>query len=316
MKGLERGSIERLSAPSFVWRKLSGQFKRLQGECSFEMPVKDYSSWSDYFDLSLDGKTSDSRWLGYRRADRKVFAREVRGKKISQLWKVAFTRLFGELNRAVHLGVLMGLKELNAGSEEFLVRYARVFFKEYHDYFGVSTPLSYVLEPANGEKKALRLGRVYYLMLLANHSCPRFWENLDTRVAFSNVSAMAKALIELIRYFNGSELQNLFIESYLRLLNFEFLYYRWHLGEMPSIEGWETSEKAWREALNPEVPFSGYNVVTRAALYVGKRDLKGELRALIEPYNLEWTRADTGHIPREAHGLWENKKWCEHGVNL
>lgn len=160
----------------------------------------------------------------------------------------------------------------------------------------------------------MRLGRVYYLMLLSNHSCPRFWENLDTRVAFGNVSVMAKALIELMEYFEGDELQSLFIESYLRLLNFDRLYHLWGgLGTMPSMEGWETKEEAWLEALKSEVPTSGYNVVTRAALYVGERDLKGELRGgLIGPYNFEWAVADTGHIPGEVHGEWENREWCEH----
>ena len=315
MEGLERNGVERISAMEFVRRKLTGEFKRLEGECSFEMPVKDYSSWSDYFDLSLDGKTSDSRWLGYRRADGKVFAREVNGRKVSQLWKVAFTRLFEELNRVVRLGVLRGLEELGASAEEFLVRYARVFFRDYYDYFDMETSLDYVLEPAGGDRNALKLGRIYYLMLLANHSCPRFWENLDTRVAFGNVSVMAKALIELMDYFNGDELQNLFVEAYLKLLNFESLYHVWNLGAMPSLEGWETSEEAWEDALRPEVPNSGYNVVTRAALYVGKRDLRGELGTLIENYNLEWAVADTGHIPGERHGHWENPEYCEHRAN-
>ncbi|WP_297499375.1 glycoside hydrolase [Thermococcus sp.] len=315
MEGLERKGVGRVSAMDFVAKKLSGEFKRLEGECSFGIGVKDYSSWSDYFDLSLDGKTSDSRWLGYRRADGKVFAREVNGRKVSQLWKVAFTRLFEELNRIIRLGVLKGLEKLGIegpSREGFLVRYARVFFRDYYEYFGVDASLDYVLESANGEREALKLGRVYYLMLLANHSCPRFWENLDTRVAFGNVSTITKALIELINYFDGDELQSLFINAYLRVLNFENLYHVWNLSAMPSLEGWETSWKAWEEALSPEVPNSGYNVVTRAGLYVGKMDLRGELRGLTEPYNLEWAVADTGHIPGEAHGQWENNEWCEH----
>ncbi len=315
MEGLENNGVERVSAMGFVAKKLSGSFKRLEGECSFEIGVKDYSSWSDYFDLSTDGKTSDSRWLGYRRADGRVFAREVGGRRVSQLWKVAFTRLFTELNRAVRFGVLKGLEELGVDAlkaEELLVRYARVFFRDYYDYFGVDGSLDYVLEPANGDRKALKLGRAYYLMLLANHSCPRFWENLDTRVTFGNVSVMAKALIELMEHFEGSELQNLFIEAYLRLLNFERLYHLWNLSSMSSLEGWETTERAWEEALRSEVPNSGYNVVTRAALYVGRRDLKGELGDLIGPYNLEWAVADTGQVPGEAHGRWERREWCEH----
>lgn len=168
----------------------------------------------------------------------------------------------------MRLGVLEGLKDFNANVEEFLVRYARIFFKDYYDYFGIETSMDYVLEPANGEKKALKLGRIYYLMLLANHSCPRFWENLDTRVAFGNVSVMAKAFIELMEYFND-EGRNIFVEAYLKLRNFGRLYHLWNFGSLPALEGWETSEKAWNSALKPEVPNSGYNVVTRAALYVG-----------------------------------------------
>ncbi len=311
MKGLEQSGVERVSAQEFIRNKLSDKYRRLDGECQFTIGVKDYSSWSDYFDLSIDGKTSDMRWLGLRREDGRIINRWHKGRKLSQLWKLAFTRLFQELNRTVRYGVLEGLKELGGRPEEFLIRYARIFFRDYYDYFGMETSPSYVLEPANGDRKALKLGRIYYLMLLANHSCPRFWENLDTRVAFGNVSVVAKALIELMRYFDD-ERRGIFEEAYLRLINFEGLYYIWNLGAMPSLEGWETEEEAWKEALRPEAPNSGYNVVRRAALYVGKRDLKGELKGLIERYNLEWAVADTGHIPGEMHGRWENMEWCEH----
>ncbi len=312
MEGLEQNGVERVSAPEFIRKKLSGEYRRLEGECVFEIGVKDYSSWSDYFDLSIDGKTSDMRWLGLRREDGRIIHRWYKDRKISQLWKLAFTKLFQELNRAVRFGVIEGLRKLNSDPEEFLLRYARIFFKDYYDYFGMETSNIYVLEPANGDKSALRLGRAYYLMLLANHSCPRFWENLDTRVTFGNVSVMAKALIELIKYFNESELRSIFIEAYLRLLNFEKLYHLWNLGELKGMEGWETTEKAWNEALKPEVPTSEYNVVTRGSLYVGKRDLKDDLRYIIEQYNLDWAVADTGHIPGEMHGHWENTEWCEH----
>ena len=311
MKGLEQSGVERVSAQEFIRNKLSGHYRKLEGECQFTIGVKEYSSWSDYFDLSIDGKTSDMRWLGLRREDGRVIHRWHKGRKLSQLWKLAFTRLFQELNRTVRYGVLEGLKELGGRPEEFLIRYSRIFFRDYYDYFGMETSPSYVLEPANGDRKALKLGRIYYLMLLTNHSCPRFWENLDTRVAFGNVSVVAKALIELMRYFDD-ERRGIFEEAYLRLLNFENLYHIWNLGAMPSLEGWETGEEAWKEALRPEVPNSGYNVVRRAALYVGKRDLKGELKGLIERYNLEWAVADTGHIPGEMHGRWENMEWCEH----
>ncbi len=311
MKGLEQSGVERVSAQEFIRNKLSDKYRRLDGECQFTIGVKDYSSWSDYFDLSIDGKTSDMRWLGLRREDGRIINRWHKGRKLSQLWKLAFTRLFQELNRTVRYGVLEGLKELGGRPEKFLIRYSRIFFRDYYDYFGMETSPSYVLEPANGDRKALKLGRIYYLVLLANHSCPRFWENLDTRVAFGNVSVVAKALIELMRYFDD-ERRGIFEEAYLRLLNFENLYHIWNLGAMPSLEGWETGEEAWKEALRPEVPNSGYNVVRRAALYVGKRDLKGELKGLIEHYNLEWAVADTGHIPGEMHGRWENMEWCEH----
>ena len=67
-----------------------------------------------------------------------------------------------------------------------------------------------------------------------------------------------------MKYFDGSELQSLFVGSYLGLFNFENLYHVWHFGGLPSIEGWETSGEAWSEALKPEVLTSGYNVITRA----------------------------------------------------
>ncbi|AAL80994.1 glycoside hydrolase [Pyrococcus furiosus DSM 3638] len=323
IEGLKKNGIEIVNSVEFVRRKKSGEYKALPGECSdsFRINVKDYSSWSDYFDLSLDGRTSDMRWTGIRREDNVVINRIYKGKKVSQLWKYAFTKLFRELNRAVRFGVIdllkmQGVENINA-IKEFLVRYARIFFREHYEYFELDTSVDYVMEPIKEADPsiALKLGRIYYIMLLANHSCPRFWENIDTRVTFGNVVAISKALIDLMELYmeENEERANYIFLEYMKLLAFPQLYYDYDLFNLKGLEGWETTEKAWFESLASEVPNSKYNVVTRAALYAGKKDLPKDMRGVIEVlYDLNEAVADTGHIPGEMHGKWENMEWCEH----
>ncbi|AHF79423.1 polysaccharide deacetylase family protein [Thermococcus paralvinellae] len=323
VKGLKEKGVEAVNAVEFVRKKLSAEYKCLEGECSeqFRINVKDYSSWSDYYDLSIDGRTSDMRWTGVRREDNKVINRWHKGKKVSQLWKFALTKLFRELNRAVRFGVMDLIKKYSNADddsiEEFLVRYARIFFREHYEYFDLDTSVDYVTEPIKDVDPALslKLGRIYYIMLLANHSCPRFWENIDTRVTFGNVVAISKALIELIEIYieENSERANFLLLEYMKLLAFPQLYYDYDLFRMQGLEGWETSEEAWFASLESEVPNSKYNVVTRAALYIGKEDLPQDIRSAIESlYDLKQAVADTGHISGERHGEWENKEWCEH----
>ncbi|WP_010480007.1 polysaccharide deacetylase family protein [Thermococcus zilligii] len=325
MSGLDERGVEGVNAVEFVRRKRKGVYRCLDGECSehFRIDVKDYSSWSDYYDLSLDGRTGDTRWLGMRREDGKVINRMYKGKKVSQLWKYAFTELFRELNRAIRFGVIdMILRHSEKASresvKEFLVRYSRAFFREHYEYFDMETGVDYIMEPIEGVDPtlAMKLGRVYYIMLLANHSCPRFWENIDTRVTFGNVSAISKALIELMEVYMKEglgERANFLLLEYMKLLAFPQLYYDYDLYKLPGLEGWETTEKAWFESLESEVPNSPYNVVTRAALYTGKEALPNEIRGALEVlYDFNGAVADTGHIPGELHGHWEKKEWCEH----
>jgi|Deesub1362B_J571_1020462.scaffolds.fasta_scaffold00062_15 hypothetical protein len=328
ISGLKERGVEIINAVEFVRKKKTQGFKVLNGECSehFRINVKDYSSWSDYYDLSLDGRTSDMRWTGVRREDNKVIFRWYKGRKVSQLWKFAYTKLFRELNRAVRFGVLGLIRKYHPADEEqikeFLVRYARIFFREHYEYFGLDTSVEYVTEPIKevDPTLSLKLGRIYYIMLLANHSCPRFWENIDTRVTFGNVVAISKALIELMSLYIEEGLHeraNFLLLEYMKLLAFPQLYYDYELFRMKGVEGWETTEEAWFESLKSEVPNSKYNVITRAALYVGKEALPSDIRQAIEAlYDLKQAVADTGHIPGEMHGNWENKEWCEHKAKL
>ncbi|AIF70388.1 glycoside hydrolase [Palaeococcus pacificus DY20341] len=325
LKGLEDKGVELINAAEFVRKKLSGGFKCLEGECTekFELHVKDYSSWSDYFDLSLDGTTSDTRWLGVRREDNKVIHRFYRGKKYSQLWKLAFTKVFKELNRSIRYAVFDLIKRNDSSAtldslKEFLVRYARIFFREHYEYFEIDTSVEYVTEPIKDVDPAisLKLGRIYYLALLGNHSCPRFWEHIDTRVTFGNVVAISKALAELIDLYLEEGIEErahyLFLE-YMKLLAFPQLYYDYEFFRLEGLEGWESTEEAWFASLKSLVPNSRYNVVTRAALYVAQKDFPRDIVSALEAlYDFSQAVPDTGHIPGEFHGDWANKEWCEH----
>lgn len=325
IEGLRDRGVGIINAPEFIRKKKSGEYRCLEGECTerFEIKVKDYSSWSDYFDLSTDGTTSDTRWLGVRREDNRTYARTYRGKEYSQLWKLAITKLSRELNRSVRYGTFDLLKTYEKNLrldefKEFLVRYARIFFREHYEYFEMDTSVEYVTEPVGDVDPSisLKLGRIYYLALLGNHSCPRFWEHIDTRVTFGNVVALSKALSELITLYleEGREerAQYLFLE-YMKLLSFPQLYYDYEFFRIGGIKGWESSEAAWFDSLRSLVPNSTYNVVTRAALYVAERDFPRDMASSLEVlFDFKQAVPDTGHIPGELHGKWENQEWCEH----
>ncbi|WP_394325254.1 hypothetical protein [Thermococcus peptonophilus] len=81
------------------------------------------------------------------------------------------------------------------------------------------------------------------------------------------------------------------------------------------MEGWETTEEAWFESLKSEVPQQLLQRCHEGGALHWKGgppdEVKDALGGIL--YDFEGGAvADTGHIPGEAHGHWENREWCEH----
>lgn len=290
--------------------------------------VLDFSSWSDYDEHLLHGRTSDTRWTGLRRSDGAVVPRIHRGEPMSQLWKHAFTVMTERVESAVRRTARQILKGLDvqrrpAALRRLAVAYGRHLFQAHYRACGLrSSDVDFerlaasILRGRVDVELAGRIARGYAMMLMGLRSDPRFWDNPDTRVTFQSVALLAQALVDVAdaceragEADRGSRLLRLLRAS---LLEFSEAYGRGGFSELHGAGGWETTEEAWLRSLQSEVPKrSGHDVVRRAAVYaVGpavESRLPGEVRI-----EREGIVADTGHVIGETHGDWENREWCEH----
>ncbi len=336
MKALDFIGVRPSTHADFIAGKLTGTDKAWEGEVersdAFKAIVKEYSSWSDYSDMLIGGKTSDTRWTGVRRADAKVIFRHYKRFSISQIWKLGFRETTNKVNTYVRRGVLEILKgQAKDASEEklydFLVEYSKIIFKEHFIMQGVpreELEFKAIVERTVGQFRewsvAARAARAYYMMLMGNRSCPRFWEIIDTRVAFQNVVFLTHALLDLLKIYQYTG-QSQKAERTFKLykdafVNFHNAYEMFYFDELSGLVGWETSTDAWVASIQSRVPErSTYNVVRRASLYVGLNDIP-ELLPTIETTEgkiiLKNIVADTAHILGEMHGDWKTKEYCEH----
>lgn len=287
----------------------------------------EYSSWSDYDEYVHDGHTSDTRWTGLRRYDGVIVPRMHRGRRMSQLWKHAFTLATERIETAVRRAGRKILRDSGAPNapealRALAVAYMRHLFRDHYragrlssadvDFEGALGPL---LGGRVDPEVAGHVARGYLFMLMGLRSDPRFWDNPDTRVTFQNVAFLAHSLVDLSRATHrvGDASGSARLLGTLRttLLQFSDAYGRLDLHNLRGLEGWETTEDAWLESLQSEVPNrSGLDVMTRAALFAVGRDLPSDLAG--PDLGSADVVADTGHIVGEAHGQWENPGWCEH----
>jgi len=285
--------------------------------------VLDYSSWSDYDEHLLHGRTSDTRWTGMRRSDGAVVSRTHRGAPLSQLWKHAFTLVTEEIEDAVRRTARHVLKGLDVERRPAVLRrlavaYHRHLFQAHFRACGLSSSevdfakvATSILRGKVDVEVAGFLARGYTMMLMGLRSDPRFWDNPDTRVTFQNVACLAQALVDMSAACtrSGEPDRGLRLLKLLRasLLEFQESYSRLSLSELRGGESWEATEDAWARSLASEVPArSEDDVVRRAALFAIPEGVSGAARVRSEAI------ADTGHIVGEGHGAWENAEWCEH----
>jgi hypothetical protein len=292
-----------------------------------EASVVEYSSWSDYDEYLRDGHTSDTRWTGFRRADGVIVPRIHRGRRLSQLWKHAFTLTMERIETTVRRAsrdILRrgGLVRPKEALRHLAVAYGRHLFREHFlacGYSGGELDLEGALGSILGGKVdvevAGRVARGYVLMLMGLRSDPRFWDNPDTRVTFQSVALLSRSLMDLSEAWSrmGDPDESRRLVRVLRATCLEFadMYERRDFVALQGLEGWETTEAAWHESLQSEVAGrSHYDVVRRAALFALGESLPQRLEGLSG--RREEVVADTGHIVGEAHGTWENPDWCEH----
>ena len=286
--------------------------------------VLDYSSWSDYDEHLLHGRTSDTRWTGMRRSDGAVVSRTHRGAPLSQLWKHAFTLVTEEIENAVRRTARHVLKGLDVERRPTVLRrlavaYHRHLFQAHFRGCGLSSSevdfakvATSILRGKVDIEVAGFLARGYTMMLMGLRSDPRFWDNPDTRVTFQNVACLAQALVDMSEACAraGEPDRGVRLRTLLRaaLLEFSESYARLGLSDLRGVESWEATEDAWVRSLASEVPLrSQDDVVRRAALFAIPAGLSGE-----GGVRHEAVVADTGHIVGEGHGKWENAEWCEH----
>ena len=290
--------------------------------------VLDLSSWSDYDEHLMHGRTSDTRWAGIRRSDGLVVSRVHRGEALSQLWKHAFTLATERIETAIRRTAMLVLKGLGVDRRHDAIRrlavaYGRHVFHAHYRAFGLTRE---EIDFARAAEANLRgkvdvetagyLARGYLILLMGLRSDARFWDNPDTRVTFQNVALLSQAVVDMAEACaragereRGTRLMRLLRATFLE---FTDAYGHGSFGDLQGVEGWETSEAAWLRSLQSEVPArSGYDVFRRAALY-SAGDAFGRMLSDEVQARPEETVADTGHIVGETHGDWENAAWCEH----
>ncbi|MEM4308874.1 MAG: hypothetical protein QXU48_07410 [Thermoplasmata archaeon] len=329
MPSLKHEGITPTAISEYIRLKLNNGLKRWEGEgetMDFYAKIKENSSWSDYADTLIDGKTSDTRWIGMRRADGKVISRRVGKYKISQIWKQGYNQFLYIITRAVRnkafeiISSETGVKNQDLISN-FLVLYNRIYFRPIYLAAGVDkSNLRYeeiaaqTIGLSGNHERIARAARAYYNVLAANRSCSRFWDIIDTRVTFQSTVYAAHAIIELMKlcWDAEQEREKLFNLFTLEFLNFRSNFGKFGLGSLYGAEGWEVTEPSWLAATQSMIPdLTPYDVVRRAGLFIAMHALPQELLCRIR-YEKEFVRADTAHIPGEMHGKWENPKYCEH----
>lgn len=294
------------------------------------VPVVEFSSWSDYDEFLHAGHTSDTRWTGLLRQGGLVVPRVHLGRRMSQLWKHAFTLASERIETAVRHAGQKVLKEKGMAKPQETLRhlsvvYGRHLFRAYYLACGASVAeldveaaMSVIVGGRVDLELAGYVARGYLFMLMGLRSDPRFWDNPDTRVTFQNVACLAHSLVDLAEACRraGDDASASRLLGLLRaaLIEFSEGFARWSFANLQGLEGWETTEEAWFESLQSEVPDrSQLDVVKRATLFAVGERLPGNLD--IPRIRPEEVVADTGHIAGEVHGRWENPAWCEHRVS-
>lgn len=341
----------------FVRRKLLKVYKPDDAEPR-RTTLQDNTCWNAYEDtpgslvrfrgVQDTGGFTPRPVLGRERHySRRVPDGTVRKSRGNPCWKPALMEALRNVHRAVvgepktFMGGMLGLMRrivpirrvpvAMRNIEEFLVRYARIHWKEHfihHVYSEADIRLDeYAREcllanlPEDAERTELTeeeivtLGNAAEAIYLAHHglnSTAFAWENMDQRCAYQDVVMMSLAVVHAIHAYRWmgmtEEADALFEVFRTELLDFGNAY------ERHGIEKLGVDAKMWRVTIKSQVADSDLNVVERAARRVGALHLRNI------GYRKHFDRKDEaipnscGHIwSHEIDHLnfkWENELFC------
>lgn len=331
---LARSGFAMLPHSVFLDRKLKKQYQSWEGELEskdFMVKIRDFSSWSDFMDLGVD-YSSDTRWTGLRRWDGLVISRTLWGRRISQIWKQGFAKMQTRAARLVRMAAYESIARClprerpgDIGQSELFMRdYSNIVFAPLLLSSGAEAQLDFHqllgrrLPDCTADNEAALAARAYFEMLMSSRSCPRFWENIDTRVTFQSTVFLAHALLDTIECCErlglrerAAEAEKLFQTN---LLDFHEAYRYYQLQGLFGAFGWEVSEDAWHMAIQSEIPQkSTYDIIKRAALFVAAREGTAAAGRILSSIRFDPAQvvADCGHIEGESHGRWGNPGLCE-----
>ncbi|HPB29926.1 MAG TPA: hypothetical protein PLB62_00555 [Candidatus Sumerlaeota bacterium] len=324
-----------LSPDVFIRRKLIRRYGRCPGDPNI-VTLKDGTAWSDWHldNISLgrwEG-TLDSN-SEYKLVDENhPYIRVTKDGDVEepgpQCWKLA-------LNRAIEIcadavkgdpetlkgGMLEVLASLVPGKdkavihsnvEEFLTRYALLHWREHflqHNYEEADLQIQEIVNEhlLKGFKPNLDTqeyaiaavaAQAYYFCLDARKSTATYWENLDQRAVYQNITMLVLGIVNAIHVHHwrkkqdeAKKLTKILKEE---LIGFETAYERYNLAEFG------ITEVEWRDAIESAIEDSPMNIVERAA----RRTAARHLRPL--GYRKEFS-IDDENIPTNVGHVWSGE---------
>jgi hypothetical protein len=320
--------------------------------------LKDMTSWSAYADdpgsmvrfrgVEETGGFTPKRELGPERPyARKMPDGTIRRSRGNPCWKPALQAALRNVHRAIvgepktFMGGMLGLFKqiipirrvpvMMRNVEDFLIRYARIHWKEHFihhvfseadirvDEYAVETLLANLPEDAERDsledKELVTCGVAAEAIYLAHHglsSIPFHAEHIDQRATWQAVAMMTLAVVHAIHAlkWNGlnEEADRLFAIYKEELLDFGNAFQRHGIASL-GVE-----EKMWKATIKSQVADSDLNIVERAARRVGATHLR------TIGYRKDFDRADehistnVGHFwsteINQPNLQWENEAFC------
>ncbi len=341
----------------FVRRKLLKLYGMEENEPR-RTTLRDMTCWSAYPDtpgslvrfrgIEETGGFTPRRELGAERPyARRMPDGTTRKSRGNPCWKPALQAALRNVHRAVvgepktFMGGMLGLMRqivpirrvplMMRNVEEFLVRYARIHWKEHFihhvyseadirvDEFAVETLLANLPEDAERdsltEEELVTAGVAAEAIYLAHHglsSIPFHAEHMDQRSTWQAVTMMTLAVTHAIHAlkWNGmkEEADRIFGIFKEELLDFGNAYERHGIADL-GVE-----EKMWRFTIKSQVEDSDLNVVERAARRVGSTHLRNIGYRKEFDRNDEHISTSVGHFwsseINHANLQWENEVFC------
>lgn len=327
----------------FVRRKLLKRYQHAEDEPR-RTTLRDHTCWSAFEETP----GSLVRFLGYEETGgfnskrvigpERPYARRgadgiVRRSRGNPCWKPALWQCLLNVHRAVvgdpktFMGGMLGLlREVTPirrvpvarrNIEEFLIRHARIHWKEHfihHVYSEADIRLEeYARDclldglPEDAERDDLTSEEIViagaaaeaiYHAHLGLNSTTFAWEHIDHRATYNNVAMMTLAAVHAIsalKWFGREEeAQRIYDVFKTELLDFEGAYERHRIEELG------VAPKLWRATIKSQVADTDLNVVERAA----RRIAAIHLRPL--GFRKDFDRRDT-HIPASTGHIWTHE---------